>query len=87
MTAQELRKFGLMTGAIVAGLFGVFLPWLFSFDFPRWPWLLAGVLGLWALLHPLSLAPVYHGWIKVGDKVGWFNSRIILGVLFFAINF
>ena len=42
-----LRKFGLTTGAIVALLFGLFLPWLFDFGLPRWPWMLAKCDRCW----------------------------------------
>lgn len=80
-----LRKFGITTGIIVAVLFGLVLPWLFSFAWPRWPWILAAVLIFWAILHPVSLGPVYKGWMKFGLALGWINSRIILAILFYLI--
>lgn len=85
--ASELRKFGLVTGAIVAVLFGLLLPWLFSFAWPKWPWVISGVLWLWALAAPASLFVVYKYWMKFGHVAGWINTRIILGVMFFLIFF
>ena len=84
---QELRKFGLVTGAIVVVLFGLLLPWVFGFAWPTWPWILAGVLGLWALVHPDSLFVVYKYWMRFGVVAGWINTRIILGIMFYLIFF
>ena len=87
LSTQELRKFGLTTGAIVAALFGLLLPWLFNHGYPYWPWSLAGVLWLWALIAPATLKPVYKGWMKVGHVLGWINTRIILGLMFYTVFF
>jgi hypothetical protein len=64
LDARGLRKFGLTTGAIVAVLFGALIPWAFGLHYPKWPWVLAGVLGLWALAAPATLHPVYLGWMR-----------------------
>jgi uncharacterized membrane protein len=85
LNKQELRKFGLITGAIVALLFGALLPWLFGGAFPLWPWLLAGVLCVWALALPASLKPVYKGWMAFGQVMGWINTRLILGIMFYLV--
>ncbi len=75
---KELREFGFITGAIAAVLFGLLLPWLFDHELPRWPWIVAGILWVWALLLPTTLLPVYRGWIAIGHVLGWINTRIIL---------
>lgn len=82
-----LRNFGLTTGAIVALLFGLFLPWLFDRGLPLWPWILAAILGAWALVLPASLKPIYKGWMKVGLTLGFINTRIILFLLYYLIFF
>lgn len=79
------RKFGLVTSAIIVGLFGLAIPWLFSLNFPRWPWIGAGVLSTWALILPATLKPVYIGWMKFGNMMNWINTRIILGILFYGM--
>ena len=79
------RKFGLTTGAMLVGLFGLLIPWLFSLDYPRWPWLLAALLVTSALLAPRALRPVHTGWMKFGQVMNWINTRLILGVLFYGI--
>jgi hypothetical protein len=81
-----LRKFGLTTGAIIVALFALFFPWVFDVAaMPIWPWIVAGMLWLPALLIPSVLRPVYTTWMKVGLGIGWVNTRIILGVIFYVL--
>jgi len=82
---KTLREFGLITGSILVGLFGLLLPWIFEHNFPKWPWIIAGILWVWALLLPATLNPVYRGWMAVGHVLGWINTRIILGIMFYII--
>ncbi len=81
-----LRKFGLTTGAIIVVLFALFFPWVFDIAaMPMWPWVVAVILWLPALLMPSMLRPVYTTWMKIGHGIGWVNTRIILGVLFYVL--
>ena len=82
---KELREFGLVTGAIITVFFGFLLPWLFDHELPFWLWIVAGVLWIWALLLPVSLMPVYRGWMTFGSVMGWINTRIILGIMFYIM--
>ena len=82
---KGLRHFGLTTGAIVAGLFGVFFPWLLEFRIPLWPWIVAGVLAVWALVLPATLEPVYRGWMKFGLLLSRITTPMILGIVFFLV--
>jgi hypothetical protein len=85
----ELRKFGLIFGTLVIGAFGLLIPWIWDLEIAvtKWPWPLGGFFILWALVHPGSLGPVYRVWMKFGHAIGWFNTRLILGLVFFAIFF
>lgn len=80
-----LRKFGLTTGGIVGGLFGLVLPYVFGLPFPRWPWFVLGVLGAWALVHPASLGPVYYYWMRFGLLLNKITTPIVLGLLFYIV--
>ncbi len=82
---KTLRNFGFITGAIISILFGLFFPWVFSHDLPIWPWIITGILWALAMLSPLTLMPVYRTWMRVGYGLGWINSRIILGIMFYVI--
>ena len=85
--ARELRKFGLVTGAIVATLFGIALPWLIGYQWPIWPWITAGIFWVWGLTFPASLFMVYRVWLQFGHVAGWINTRIILGLMFYLVFF
>ncbi|WP_295405566.1 SxtJ family membrane protein [uncultured Thiocystis sp.] len=80
-----LRRFALTTGAIVATLFGLILPWLFGLRLPIWPWPLAAILMLWGLAAPRSLRPVYRGWMRFGLLLNRVTTPLILSLAFFLV--
>ena len=82
---KGLRSFGLTTGVIVAGLFGLFFPWLLEFATPLWPWVLCGVLVLWALVAPVTLRPVYKAWMRFGLLMSRVTTPLILGIVFYGL--
>ena len=82
---KGLREFGLVTGAIVAVLFGLFFPWLLEHSFPLWPWAIFAVLGFWALVAPLSLRPVYRGWMRFGLLLSRVTTPIVMGLVFYVV--
>ncbi|MBI3759036.1 MAG: sxtJ, partial [Deltaproteobacteria bacterium] len=79
--AKELRTFGLVLGALFAAFFGVW-PLLRHRGTHLWPWVLAGVLWLFALIWPTALSYLHRGWTRLGLALGWVNTRIILTLLF-----
>ncbi len=81
---KTLRSFGLLVG----GIFCVIALWptVFRGEPPRW-WAFAigtALIGI-GLVLPVALAPVYRVWMKVGHVLGWINTRIILGVIFYGL--
>ncbi len=82
---QELRKFGLIFAGMFILIFGLLLPWIWDKPSPTWSWIVAGVFIVTALIVPVALGPVYRIWMKIGEVLGWINTRIILGLVFFAI--
>lgn len=85
LSREELRKFGIVTGAILVGLLGLLLPVLRGHSLPLWPWIL--VLPLWGLsvVSPGSLKSIYQGWMRIGLVMGFVNTRIILGIIFYGL--
>lgn len=81
---KQLRSFGLIVGGIFA-VIGLW-PALVRGEEPRlWVLLLAGLLLVPALAVPRVLQPIYRIWMAIGHILGWINTRIILGVIFYAI--
>ena len=85
ISAPELRQFGLLFGAILVLLFGVLLPFLVGYSFPLWPWVVALLVTVLALLAPTALTPFYRGWMRFGLIAGFINTRIIMFVLYYAL--
>ena len=82
---KGLRQFGAIAGAIFAVLFGLVIPWMRSHALPIWPWFVAGVLWVWALVAPMTLDPVYKIWMRFGLVLGAINTRILLGIVFYVL--
>jgi O-antigen/teichoic acid export membrane protein len=83
-TSKQLRSFGFTVGGIFALI--AFWPVVVRGEYPRW-WaiVVAGCLLVPAVVFPRSLVWVYRGWMAVGHIMGWINTRIILGVVFYVI--
>lgn len=82
---KGLREFGLVTGGIVAGLFGLFFPWLLERSYSLWPWIVFGVLGAWGLIAPMSLRPVYRTWMRFGLMLSKVMTPLIMGIVFYVV--
>ncbi|MGE4348942.1 MAG: SxtJ family membrane protein [Candidatus Berkiella sp.] len=85
ITSKELRNFGFILSSIFIALFGILLPLLKSQPSPTWPWIFASTLLVFAFFVPKLLKFIYLPWMKLGALLGWINTRIILGVIFFIV--
>ena len=83
-TRQHLRKFGL-TLAIGFTVIGALSWWRHHTVAPTILWALAVLNGVPALVAPTTLGPVERVWMKVGNALGWINTRIILTALFYVV--
>jgi polyferredoxin len=84
ITKRTLRQFGLMIG----GIFLVIGIWPFVWryeDLRIWAVVLGSLLSIAGLVVPGTLKHIYQGWMWVGHVMGWVNTRIILGILFYGI--
>jgi len=81
------RDFGLVTGAIVVGLFGLFFPFILDRPLPVWPWVIFLLLAVPALIAPMSLAPVYKYWMKLGLFMGTYIMTPLIMFIVFVVMF
>jgi len=83
-TRKELRHFGLLVGAVFA-VIGIW-PLVFRSE-PLRLWALGpgGLLILLGAVLPQVLAPIHNGWMRVGHVLGWINTRILLGIVFYGL--
>ena len=40
-----------------------------------------------AVAAPAALCPVHTAWLRIGHALGWLNTRIILGLMFYTVFF
>lgn len=84
VTKRTLRQFGLMVGGVFL-LIGLW-PFVWRQEAVRiWAVVPGSLLAIAGLVVPSLLKQVYQGWMRVGHVMGWVNTRIILGVLFYGV--
>lgn len=84
VSKSQLRSFGLIVGAG----FAVVALWrtVFYSEPPRvWALTLSSVLVVAALIAPVILRPFHRIWMRIGETLGWVNSRIILSIVFYLV--
>ena len=82
---REMRTFGLiMAGGFTA--VGLFLLWR-GHSGAVWQYVLgaATVFLALSLIYPPALRLVHKPWMLLGAALGWFNTRLILTVFYFAV--
>jgi predicted membrane metal-binding protein len=84
VTTKQLRSFGFTVGGIFALI--ALWPLIIRGEDPRW-WGLVIAAGLLipAGVFPRNLVWVHKGWMAIGHVLGWVNTRIILGFVFYVI--
>jgi len=84
-TQKQLRQFGWMVGTVLILIGG----WqLYRQIHPTARivlWSVGGFLVLSGLLTPKILAPGYKIWMRLATVLGWINTRILLGLIFYLI--
>ena len=81
---KHLRSFGCMVGGIFA-LMGLWPAVWRGQPLRLWSLILGGLLLLLGLAWPRSLTHVYRLWMRVGEVLGWINTRLILGAIFYLL--
>ena len=85
ISTKQLREFGFIIGFGIPIIFGWLFPLLLAHEFRLWTiWI--GVTGLiLGLTAPRLLLYPYKVWMALGLTLGWFNSRIILGLVYIIV--
>jgi len=84
VSTRQLRSFGLLVGAVFTAI-GLW-PAVFRAEPSRlWALVAAGLLIGPALVVPQVLKSVYQVWMFLGHVLGWINTRIILGLIFYTV--
>lgn len=65
---------------IVTGL--LVLSWIFSLE---WLMYAALIIGVICILIPPAGNRIVWGWYKLAEWLGWFNSRVLLSIVYFLL--
>jgi hypothetical protein len=81
---KELRSFGLIVGGVFAAI--ALWPTVIRGHGPRlWAVALALALIVPALVWPPSLRVVHRLWMGAAEILGWINTRLVLGLIFYLV--
>ena len=78
------RKFGFTVGGVLAAI-AAFSAWRGHVVRAEATAAIGIALIVAATVRPASLTRLSAAWSKLGHALGWFNSRVLLGVMFFLV--
>jgi hypothetical protein len=70
-----------MGGFFVIGV----APLVFRRPVRNWALLFSALFALAGLVVPSVLRPIHRIWMLFGNVMGWINSKIILGLIFYVV--
>ena len=85
ITKKTLREFGIIFGIGLPLIIGWLIPTLFGHSLRAWTLAIGIPTLIISVFYPKILKLPYKIWIKLGIILGWINSKIILGIVFFII--
>lgn len=83
----ELKRFALTFSVAFPVVFMLLLPWLFGLGIPVWPLVISATLMLLYLVYPRGIYYPQLVWAYIAFVLGWINTRIILGLVFYLMIF
>ena len=82
VSSKKLKEFGIFIGLSFPIFFGIIIPFITKHTFPKW-FLFAGIpFFLIGIFRPKNLFWPYKIWMKISEILGWFNSKIILSIVY-----
>jgi hypothetical protein len=83
-STKQLRTFAIVLIALLS-IFGLINFFKGNLPITIWLWSLASAILLMALLLPSSIKPIYQAAFFIAQILGWINTRLILGLIFYLI--
>ena len=82
ISKKELRNFSLLISIVFILLFGIFFPYFHGDSIRFWPFIVSFLFLIIGIANPNLMRKIYFIWMKIGEILGWFNSKIILSIVF-----
>ena len=84
LRAKELRNFGLLVGGVFS-IIGLWPKLIHGESLHYWAVGVGGLMMILGGILPQALAPIHKGWMWLGHVLGWINTRILLGAVFYGL--
>ncbi len=82
ISKKQLREFGYLIAFAFPILIGWVLPFFGGHEFRLWTVWVGITFLILNLINPFLLLYPYKFWMWLGHVLGWFNSKLILGLVF-----
>jgi len=82
---SAMRSFALTMSIVFPIVFTLLLPWLFNSGVAYWPFAVSCVLMSLYVVYPKGIYYPYYMWMIIASVLGWFNTRLILGLVFYIV--
>tara|TARA_Y100000589_G_scaffold332235_1_gene390622 strand:- start:6037 stop:6417 length:381 start_codon:yes stop_codon:yes gene_type:complete len=79
-----LQKSGIIFAFLFSLVFSIF-PFIFHRELKIFPLAFSAIVLLLGIFSPYKLLKPYMIWVKFGNLLGKFNSKVILGLFFYAL--
>tara|TARA_B100001989_G_C24369057_1_gene378441 strand:- start:115 stop:507 length:393 start_codon:yes stop_codon:yes gene_type:complete len=87
ISIKNLKQFGFIISFGVPLIIGWLFPLMTGHNFRVWTLFVGIPFLIITFLNPKLLKIPYKVWMKLGEVLGWVNSKIILGSIFIFILF
>ena len=82
---EAMRSFAISMSIFLPIVFTLLLPWLFNNSMPYWPLVASSILMLLYFAYPRGIYYPYFAWMILASILGWFNTRLILALVFYLV--
>lgn len=82
---KQLREFGILIGFGFPILIGWIMPAFSGHAFRVWTLWISFPSLIIGIMQPRLLFYPFKGWMAFGLALGWINSRLVLGLVFFLV--
>lgn len=80
---REVRNAWIVFTVVFAGIGSIVL-YKGGGSYPYW-YGAAAFFAFFAAAAPMALLPLYRAWMKLAAALAWFNTRLLLGLVFFLV--
>ncbi len=82
---KKLREFGLVFSLFFPLLIGFIIPKIYGHNYREWALWVGLIFLILGLTSPKTLYLPYQLWIKLGNTLGYINSKVIFGIIFYLL--